>query len=73
MSINKPIYKLPRKKKKAFKKRDIELYYITCALVRAGRLAKDVSRDMGNIIVSLKSIGGMVANGTELHKRLKPI
>ena len=58
-------YKLPRKKKKEFKTRDPELYRMTFLLYPMGDTCS-VSRGLHNLVVSIESVGGSIADGMAL-------
>ena len=65
-----PKYKLPRKKKKALKKLDPELYRITFLLHGAGVKAFKAGRYLSDIVISIDSIGGTIRNAFEIRRLL---
>lgn len=68
-------YKLPRKKKKEFKKRDSDLYFITHAAARLARETGtliEVSKSFGNITLNVDMYGGTVGNGPQLLSLINP-
>lgn len=63
--------RLPRKKKKEFKKRDPELYRLTHVCSRVSVAAISCYRSLNGLVVNIKSMGGSVRSGREIQSKLQ--
>jgi len=63
--------RLPRKKKKEFKKRDPELYRVMHIFSRISHCAAEVTRSLQGLNIRLKMAGGMIASKKELYRKIQ--
>lgn len=66
-------YKLPRKKKKALKLKDPELYRLRCAIYKIKEAAIAVSRFGEVLRLTINSVGGSIENGMALLSELQDV